>query len=44
MLYYMLPGTTSEEIDNNIINDPNVKKGKEHYYISPRTPHSTINK
>jgi hypothetical protein len=29
MLYYIIPGTTSEEIDNKLINDLNVKEGNE---------------
>jgi hypothetical protein len=33
MLYYIIPGVTSEEIDNDIINDPNVKEGNELCYI-----------
>jgi hypothetical protein len=33
MLYYIIPGTTSEEIDNEIINDRNVKEGNKHCYI-----------
>jgi hypothetical protein len=36
MLYYILPGTTSEEIDNDIINDPNTKEGNERFYIYPQ--------
>jgi hypothetical protein len=36
MLYYILPGTTSEEIDNDIINDSNAKEGNEHLYIYPQ--------
>jgi hypothetical protein len=36
MLYYMLPGTTSEEIDNYIINDPIVKEDNERFYIYPK--------
>jgi hypothetical protein len=33
MLYYIIPESTSEEIDCELINDPNVKEGNEHYYI-----------
>jgi hypothetical protein len=29
MLHYILPGTTSEEINNDIINDLNAKEGNE---------------
>jgi hypothetical protein len=36
MLYYIIPGTTSEEIDNELINHPNVKEGNEHFYIYPQ--------
>jgi hypothetical protein len=36
MLYYIIPGTTSEEIDNELINDPNVKEGNERFYIYPQ--------
>jgi hypothetical protein len=32
----MLSGTTSEEIDNELINDPNVKEGNECFYIYPQ--------
>jgi hypothetical protein len=32
----MLPGTTSEEIDNELINDLNVKEGNERFYIYPQ--------
>jgi hypothetical protein len=35
MLYY-IPGTTSEEFDNEVINDPNVKEGNEHFHIYPQ--------
>jgi hypothetical protein len=30
MLYYIIPGTTSEEIYNELINNPNIKEGDEH--------------
>jgi hypothetical protein len=33
MFYYIIPGTTSKEIDVELINDPNVKEGNEHYYV-----------
>jgi hypothetical protein len=36
MLYYIIPGTTSKQIDNEIINDPNVKEGNESFYIYPQ--------
>jgi hypothetical protein len=36
MFYYILPGTTSEKIDNELINDANVKEGNEHFYIYPQ--------
>jgi hypothetical protein len=36
MFYYIIPGTTSEEIDNELINDLNVKEGNEHFYIYPQ--------
>jgi hypothetical protein len=32
----MLPGTTSEEIDNELLNDPNMKEGNERFYIYPQ--------
>jgi hypothetical protein len=35
MLYYIILGTTSEEIDDELINDPNIKKGNEQYYLYP---------
>jgi hypothetical protein len=37
MLSYLLPGTTSEEIDNEHINDPNVKEGNERFYSSTQS-------
>jgi hypothetical protein len=40
MLYYVISGTTSEEIDNELINDPNVKEGNELGYKYPQE-HST---
>jgi hypothetical protein len=36
MLRYMLPGTISEEINNKLINDPNVNEGNERLYIYPK--------
>jgi hypothetical protein len=36
LLYYIIPGTTSKQIDNEIINDPNMKEGNEHFYIYPQ--------
>jgi hypothetical protein len=33
LLYYIIPGTTSEEIDNELINDPNVKECNQCFYI-----------
>jgi hypothetical protein len=36
MLPYILPGTTSEEIDNARLNDPNLKEGNERFYINPQ--------
>jgi hypothetical protein len=36
MLYYMLLGTKSEEIDNELINHPNIKEGNECFYIYPQ--------
>jgi hypothetical protein len=35
MLYYIIPVNTSEEKYNELINNPNVKEGNEHYYIYP---------
>jgi hypothetical protein len=32
----MLPGTTSEKIDNARLNAPNLKEGNEHFYIYPQ--------
>jgi hypothetical protein len=32
----MLPGTTSEEIDNILLNDSNMKEGNERFYIYPQ--------
>jgi hypothetical protein len=32
----MLPGTTSEEIKNELLNDPNMKEGNERFYIYPQ--------
>jgi hypothetical protein len=31
MLYYIIPGTTSKEIDNELIKNPNVKECNELY-------------
>jgi hypothetical protein len=31
----MLPGMISEEIDNELLNDPNMKEGNEQFYIYP---------
>jgi hypothetical protein len=42
MLYYIIPGTISEEIDNDIINDPNVKEGNEFYYLYPQELHTQL--
>jgi hypothetical protein len=42
MLYYMLPGTTSEEIDNELINDPNAKECNERFYIYPQELHTRL--
>jgi hypothetical protein len=36
MLRYMLPGTTSEKIDNVLLNNPNLKEGNERFYIYPQ--------
>jgi hypothetical protein len=36
MFFYIITGTTSEEIDNDIINDPNAKEGNERFYIYPQ--------
>jgi hypothetical protein len=36
MLYYIIPGTTSEKIDNELINDSNVNEGNELYYLYPQ--------
>jgi hypothetical protein len=33
MLYYTIPGTTNEEIDNDILNDQNAKECNEEYYL-----------
>jgi hypothetical protein len=38
----MLPGTTSEEIDNTRLNDPNMKEGNEHFYIYPQGLYSGL--
>jgi hypothetical protein len=32
----MLPGTTSEEIDDARLNDPNLKEGNERFYLYPQ--------
>jgi hypothetical protein len=32
----MLPGTTSEEIDDERLNDPNLKEGNEKFYKYPQ--------
>jgi hypothetical protein len=32
----MLPGTTSEDIDNARLNDPNLKEGNENFYLYPQ--------
>jgi hypothetical protein len=36
MLYYIIPGIISEEIENELINDPNVKEGNELHYLYPQ--------
>jgi hypothetical protein len=36
MFYYIISVTTSEEIDNELINDLNIKEGKERFYIYPQ--------
>jgi hypothetical protein len=36
MFYNIIPGTTSKQIDNEIINDSNVKEGNESFYIYPQ--------
>jgi hypothetical protein len=38
----MLPGTTSEEIDNVRLNDPNLKEGNERFYIYPQGLYSGL--
>jgi hypothetical protein len=38
----MLPGTTSEEIDNERLNDPNMKEGNERFYIYPQGLYSGL--
>jgi hypothetical protein len=35
----MLPKTTSEEIDNARLNDPNLKEGNERFFLYPQTLH-----
>jgi hypothetical protein len=42
MLCYMLPGTTSEEIDDARLNDPNLKEGNERFYIYPQGLYSGL--
>jgi hypothetical protein len=42
MLRYMLLGTTSEEIDNARLNDPNMKEGNERFYIYPQGLYSRL--
>jgi hypothetical protein len=36
MLSYIVPGTTSEEIDNARLNDPNLKEGNERFFLYPQ--------
>jgi hypothetical protein len=38
----MLPGTTSEEIDNARLNDPNLKEGNERFYLYPQGLYSGL--
>jgi hypothetical protein len=38
----MLPGTTSEEIDNARLNDPNLKEGNEKFYLYPQGLYSGL--
>jgi hypothetical protein len=38
----MLPGTTSEDIDNARLNDPNLKEGNEKFYLYPQALYSTL--
>jgi hypothetical protein len=38
----MLPGTTSEEIDNSRLNDPNLKEGNEKFYLYPQGLYSGL--
>jgi hypothetical protein len=38
----MLPGTTSEEIDNARLNDPNLKEGNEKFYLYPQALYSGL--
>jgi hypothetical protein len=42
MLSYMLPGTTSEDIDNVRLNDPNLKEGNEKFYLYPQAFYSGL--
>jgi hypothetical protein len=38
----MLPGTTSEEIDDARLNDPNLKEGNERFYLYPQGLYSGL--
>jgi hypothetical protein len=38
----MLPETTSEEIDNARLNDPNLKEGNERFYLYPQAIYSGL--
>jgi hypothetical protein len=42
MLCYMLPGTTSEEIDDVRLNDLNLKEGNERFYLYPQALYSGL--
>jgi hypothetical protein len=42
MLYYIIPGTTSKKIDNELINDPNVKDVNELYYLYPEELYTRV--
>jgi hypothetical protein len=42
MLSYILPGTTSEEIDNARLNDLNLKEGNEKFYLYPQALYSGL--
>jgi hypothetical protein len=36
MSEYIVPGTSSKQIEENIENDQNIKEGNENYFVHPQ--------